>query len=144
MPFPCIPLHVRKADRLLSQMYERYFAKSGMRGTQFALLRAIAAMPEPFITEIGRILGMDQTTVTRNVEKLEKSGLVETGPKPGDTRKKMVRLSASGKARLAAAEPCWAEAQQALLDGLGEDEARELLRLLAKVSALAQESAEQG
>lgn len=139
MPFPCILLQIRKTDRQLSQMYGRYLAKSGMRSTQYGLLRAIAAMPDPFITDIGRALSMDQTTVTRNVEKLEKAGLVETGPNPSDTRKKMVRLSAHGKACLDAAEPYRAEAQQRILDGLGEEEAQQLLRLLAKVSDLAQQ-----
>lgn len=76
---------------------------------------------------------MDQTTVTRNIEKLEKMGLVETSPHPDDPRKKKVALSAMGKKKLAQVHPLWEEAQKHILSRMGEDDFKSLLQLLNKL-----------
>ena len=134
---PCACLHVRRADRQLSQMYDRYLRPLGIRSTQYGMLRCVDGLPDPFISDIGRFLGMDQTTVTRNVEKLEKSGLVLTSPHPDDPRKKKVELSAAGKATLAQAHPLWEEAQRHIVSQMGDDDFNDLLRLLGKLTQAA-------
>lgn len=132
----CACLHVRKTGRQLSQMYDRYLRRVGIRSTQYGLLKCVEALPEPFISDIGRVLGMDQTTVTRNIEKLERAGLVEAKPYPGDPRKKMVCLSSSGRDKLAEARPLWEAAQKRVRDGMSEDELATLLRLLGKLASV--------
>lgn len=133
----CACLHVRRADRLLSQLYDRYLRPAGIRSTQYGMLRCVEELPDPFISDIGRILSMDQTTVTRNVEKLEKAGLVETSPHPDDPRKKRVELSQSGRAKLAEARPFWEEAQKHVLAGLGQEDFDSLVHLLNKLARMA-------
>jgi len=137
MQLPCFFLEVRKAERRLSQLYGRYLEQNGMRITQYGLLRAIDGLEEPFITEIGQVLGIDQTTVTRNVEKLASSGLVICTHAPEDSRKKLVQLTPLGAESLEKAQPCWEKAQQHMVAGLGDDDVQQLLRLLAKVSRIA-------
>ncbi len=139
MQLPCLFLQVRKADRQLNQFYGKYLARNALRITQYGLLRAIAGLEEPSITEIGRVLGIDQTTVTRNVEKLEKMGLVASVHASADFRKKIMRLTPLGVESLEKAQPNWEEAQHLMLYGLGDDEARELLRLLAKAARIAEQ-----
>ena len=138
MQLPCLFLQIRKADRQLNQLYGKYLGRNGMRITQYGLLRAIDGLEEPSITEIGRVLGIDQTTVTRNVEKLENMGLVACTQAQADSRKKIVRLTPLGADRLAAAHPEWEKAQQRMISGLGDDDAQELLRLLSKVRHIAE------
>lgn len=135
---PCACLHVRRVGRQLSREYDQYLRRAGIRSTQYGMLRCVAALPEPFISDIGRVLGMDQTTVTRNVEKLETMGLVKTRPHAGDPRKKLVELSPVGKAKLAEALPLWEEAQRRILAGMDGNEYETLLQLLAKLSAAAE------
>lgn len=137
MQLPCLFLQVRKAERQLSQLYGSYLEQNGMRITQFGLLRAIDGLEEPSITEIGRVLGIDQTTVTRNVEKLEKSGIVICEHAQADSRKKLVKLTTLGKDSLERAEPCWEKAQHQVVTGLGDADTQELLRLLAKLASFA-------
>ena len=96
MQLPCIFLQIRKADRQLNHLYGKFLARKGMRMTQYGLLRAIAGLEEPSITEIGRVLGIDQTTVTRNVEKLEKMDLVASVHASADSRKKNMRQTQTG------------------------------------------------
>ena len=134
---PCVSLHVRRAGRQLSQLYDHYLRPAGIRSTQYGMLRCVETLPEPFISDIGRALGMDQTTVTRNISTLEKAGLVETRPHPDDPRKKAVRLSAAGKARLVAALPLWEEAQRHILSRMGRADCDTLLRLLGELSEAA-------
>lgn len=132
----CACLHLRRADRQLSQMYDQYLRPLGIRSTQYGMLRCVAGLPDPFISDIGRFLSMDQTTVTRNVEKLEKAGLVITRPHPDDPRKKKVELSAQGRAKLVEARPIWEEAQTRILARMGEDDFNSLLRLLGKLNQI--------
>lgn len=132
----CACLHVRRADRLLSQMYDKYLRPIGIRSTQYGMLRCVDGLPDPFISDIGRFLSMDQTTVTRNVEKLERDGLVATRPHPDDPRKKKVELSTLGKAKLTEAHPLWEEAQKRIVTGMGEDDFNTLLRLLGKLNQM--------
>ena len=136
---PCACLHVRKADRQLSQMYDRYLRPLGIRSTQYGMLRCVDGLPDPFISDIGRFLSMDQTTVTRNIEKLEKAGLVETGPHPDDPRKKKVELSAAGKTKLAQAHSLWEKAQKRIETRMGDVDFKSLLRLLDRLAQAAKE-----
>ena len=129
----CACLHVRRADRRLSQIYDRYLRPLGIRSTQYGMLRCVDGLPDPFISDIGRFLSMDQTTVTRNIEKLEKGGLVTTGPHPDDPRKKIVELSPAGKDTLVKAHPLWEKAQKQVISRMGEDDYNTLLRLLTKL-----------
>lgn len=129
----CACLHVRKTDRQLLQMYDRYLRPLGIRSTQYGMLKCVEGFPDPFISDIGRFLGMDQTTVTRNIEKLERAGLVKTGPHPDGTRKKKVELSPAGRDILAKAHPLWEEAQKKVLSYMGEDDYNTFLQLLGKL-----------
>ena len=63
----CVCMQLRKAGRVVTQIYDRCLRPVGIRGTQFALLKRIACMRRPFITDIGKVLCMDQTTATRNI-----------------------------------------------------------------------------
>lgn len=130
---PCACLHVRRADRQLSQMYDGYLRPLGIRSTQYGMLRCVEELPDPFISDIGRFLNMDQTTVTRNIEKLEKAGLVVTSAHPDDPRKKLVKLSADGKEKLAQAHPLWEEAQRHIIAKMDAEDFQDLLRLLNKL-----------
>ena len=69
-------------------------------------------MRRPFITDIGKVLCMDQTTATRNIGLLERAGFVAVGVHPDDARKKVVELTPEGQAKLEEAFPLWEEAQR--------------------------------
>lgn len=136
-PFICTCQILRKADRMLSQMYDNCLRPAGLRSTQFGLLKHIEKMPEPFISDIGRAMGMDQTTVTRNLEILEKQGLVVTTPHPDDPRKKRVALTPMGKAKIVEAFPLWEKAQTKIGSQLGAERLEDLHTLLNAVAKAA-------
>ena len=55
----CVCMQLRKAGRVVTQSYDRCLRPVGIRGTQFALLKRIACMRRPFITDIGKVHGSD-------------------------------------------------------------------------------------
>ena len=134
---PCTAMHVRRAGRQISKMYDYYLRPAGIRVTQYGMLRSISGLYQPFISDMGRILNMDQTTVTRNIEKLEKAGLVVTSAHPDDPRKKIIELSAAGQAKLAEALPLWEKAQHRIESHMGKADLAKLAQLLQKVSEAA-------
>lgn len=131
---PCTCLLVRRTGRQLSQMYDQYLRPAGIRCTQYSMLMCVAEIPDPFISDIGRFLGMDQSTATRNIKILEKAGLVETKSHPEDPRKIQVELSSSGKAKLIECHSLWEKAQRHILSSMGEDNLAKLFELLEKLT----------
>ena len=78
---------------------------------------------------------MDRTTLGRNILPLERDGLIEIGASPADRRRREVRLTPAGAARLRAARRGWAVAQQRFDEVFGADRAAALRDLLREVTA---------
>ena len=63
-------------------------------------------------------LAMDRTTLARNLEPLQRDGLVEVTPGK-DQRTRMVRLTARGAELVAKAIPLWEQGQKSVIEHLG-------------------------
>lgn len=129
----CLYCQTRLVERILAKIYDSFIGKTGIKSTQYSMLKRIANMHNPYISEIGTVLRMDQTTVTRNVAKLQKGGLIETFSLPRNSRKMHVRLTDLGYEKLAEAGILWEEAQALVKNHLGKDFER-LSRLLDRVT----------
>jgi DNA-binding MarR family transcriptional regulator len=127
----CTCFNLRKAARAVTQMYDEFLRPSGLRATQFSLLMLIRGMGPVRITELAEHAVMDRTTLKRNVELLEREGLVRIRP-GSDARVREVSLTAAAEERLAEALPLWQRAQAHVTRELGQGRAD---RLLADLSA---------
>lgn len=107
----CLCFAVRRAARAITQHYDRALRPTGLRATQFTLLTVLAlAGPLPVSRAAGR-LGMERTTLTRNLRPLVRQGLVTLGD--GDDRRiRTLTLTAKGRRAVVAALPHWRQAQQ--------------------------------
>ncbi|MNJ51334.1 hypothetical protein D3C77_466340 [compost metagenome] len=74
-------------------------------------------------------MGLDRSTLGRNLRVLEAEGLVALA-EGRDLRNRLVLLTDQGRERLQVAEPAWEKAQTSLIDTLGEGQRDELVRLL--------------
>ena len=72
----CICSAYRRATRALTQHFETYFRGSGLRGTQFTVLSTLAQTGPIPATRLARHLGMERTTLTRNLKPLEDRNLL--------------------------------------------------------------------
>lgn len=117
-PRRCVCATLRKATRSVTQYYDNALRPSGLRATQFNILAEVRGAGEATVTELARLLVMDQTTLTRGLALLERDRLLRTVPKP-DGRVKSVRLTEKGKRTLQSAFPLWAAAQKHMLKTIG-------------------------
>lgn len=115
----CACTRVRVAARAVTRHYDDALRPSGLRATQFAVLVAIALDGAISITALSTLLGMDRTTLTRNLRPLERERLVEIGPE-GWRRSRTLAITRKGQAAIEKATPLWTKAQQALKRKLGD------------------------
>jgi DNA-binding MarR family transcriptional regulator len=133
----CVCLGVNKAARATTRRYDAAFRPLGLTSGQFSLLAALHR-PEPVaLGKLAETLGMDRTTLNRNIRPLEDEGLVATVADPEDARVRALALTARGLEKLAAAAPVWRALQhdaKARVNGGGAgaawDEIRQQLLLL--------------
>jgi MarR family transcriptional regulator, organic hydroperoxide resistance regulator len=98
------------------------------------MLANIMRNPGITVSELARMLFMDQTTVTRNLRVLEKSSYVQLGAEATDSRIKRILVSNIGRAKMAEARPFWQKAQRDMERILGRESIEELLRSLNKIT----------
>lgn len=107
---PCYCGSLRQASRVVTQLYDQMLKPSGLKITQFGILKLLAACPELTTGGMAEALAMDSTTLTRTLKIILENGwiAVATG---ADRRQRCWRISADGLQRLQQAEPLWANAQ---------------------------------
>jgi len=122
----CVCFNLRKAARAMTQLYDDTLRPSGLRDTQFSLLTVIGAFGKLSITQLAEEAVMDRTTLTRNLDLLERDGLVriQVGE---DARVREVELTPTAHKKLAAAFPYWEKAQARVTKKLGADRLEQLL-----------------
>jgi len=123
----CIGFNLRKASRLLSQVYDQALRPSGLKVTQFSLMMAVAGNNGITIGKLARPLGMDRTTLSRNARILEKKGLIEIG-EGDDRREQVLNLTDKGALILLETVPLWEGVQKQLAEKMGNKRLGELLK----------------
>jgi DNA-binding MarR family transcriptional regulator len=131
----CVSYNLRRASRIVSKVYTMEMRSAPVRGPQFSLMMMIARRERPTISELARDIGADRTTMTRNLEQLEKKGLISVA-QGKDMRTKAVQLAPKGKAALERSISYWKKAQTKVLKTLGEDRWKRMLNDLSVLSTL--------
>jgi len=130
VPASCMGMHVRRASRIVTQIYDAALRPVGLLVNQFTILVAIHLFELTPITRLAQELFTDQTTLTRNLKLLEKKGLVAIEPGE-DRRVKLVSLTSEGQAVLERALPLWKQAQSDMMQQFGQQNWQTLLSLLS-------------
>src|SRR5580704_3296791 len=74
MRLPCACANLRRADRAVTQFYDAALRPSGLRATQFTLLQALTLSGEISQKQLGELLEIDSTTLTRTLVLLRSKG----------------------------------------------------------------------
>ena len=133
----CTSLNLRKAARASSQFLAGYLAPLGLRAGQFGILSHISKAGATTMTRLAEALAADRTTLTRNLQSLQRDGLVQIVP-GADRRVREIMLTDQGRLMLARAIPLWEVAEAALQERLGMESWQALLTHAAAVTALAE------
>jgi DNA-binding MarR family transcriptional regulator len=132
---PCACGRLRRASRALTQLYDDVMAPSGLRVTQFSLLRMLARENRARISDLAQRLLLDRTALSRTLEPLAKRGLVSIVP-GRDARTREVTLTRRGERAMRAAEPHWQRAQLRVASLLGAGKLESLLTALGEIETL--------
>jgi DNA-binding MarR family transcriptional regulator len=132
-PLPCMCASLRRASRALTQLYEEALRPTGLRVTQFTVLQTLSLAGEVTQKELGQILAMDSTTLTRTLTIMGRHGWIAKR-RGEDRREWRMRLSKAGETQFKKALPHWEKAQKQLRRQLGEDLSDNLMKLTQKVT----------
>ena len=106
----CICTSLRRAALATSEFYDNALRPSGLKVTMYRLLKRASEAGRPNISELSRIVGLDRSTLGRNLRVLERQNLIRfEGAR--DERARVVVLTPEGEVALAKARPLWAGAQ---------------------------------
>src|SRR5687768_13547638 len=98
-PNACTCFRMRKLARLLSLHYDRALAPVGINVNQYSILRRGSRATQP-MGELARELGMDRTTLSRDLKPLLEAGWIDL-VSGEDARQRCVSVTASGKRLIA-------------------------------------------
>jgi len=115
----CTCFHLRRATRRVTQIYDRQLAAVDLSLNQYSILRRTQSGPR-MLGELAEELGMDRTTLSRNLKPLLDSGLLRES-RGEDARQRLIALSKAGETRLKSAVPHWQRAQALIDTAFGAD-----------------------
>ena len=131
----CMCGRLRRAARALTQRYDDVMAPSGLRITQFSLLRTLAREGPQRISELASLTLLDRTALSRTLEPLAAEGFVKIAA-GSDARTREVSLTRAGETVLRRALPYWRQAQVEVSQQIGPQKMEALIGLLAHVEKL--------
>ncbi len=130
----CIATRVRLLNRVVTKAYDDCLRPLGLRSAQQTILVAISLMKAPTPTHIERRLSLDKSTVSRNVERMQRRGWVEFVPGE-DGRSHHLKLTAKGAQLLRESAAAWQLAQKKVGFLLGKEGVTALSRILSALGA---------
>ena len=125
----CVAVRLRTLNRAVTSLYDDALRPLGLRVGQLNLLVAIARMGRAKAGDICRVLRMDKSTLSRDVEVLRRNGWLEVDDSGGG-RSRPLRITATGLALLEAVRPAWQAAQAKAKALLGEEGAAAIARVV--------------
>ncbi|MGY0061929.1 MarR family winged helix-turn-helix transcriptional regulator [Streptomyces sp. LZ34] len=140
----CFAAAARRAARLLTAAYDRALAPSGLRIGQFSLLHSVALHGPLPLAQLAEHIGMDRTTLTRNLKPMVREGLLAVTPGAQDHRVRAVAVTNHGAERLLQALPLWEGAQADVAADFGVDRAARLRSELKAVARTGPAAADTG
>ena len=128
-PQGCTNFKLRQLLRSVSRLYDAQIAQAGLKGSQFSLLSHVVSLGPIAPSELATQMGMDASTLTRNLRPLSDKGWVVQGP-GGDARSRSIAITPAGREKHAEARQHWKRAQLSLNRLLGGDEVASLHRMI--------------
>jgi len=122
----CAGANARMAARRITQFLDAHMQGAGMSLAKFSLMSQIAAAHDDTLGALADRSGLEQSTLSRNLQVLERDGLVELTAVEGDLRRRAVWLTEAGARKLEAAIPVWRAAHAALAETVDPGLARRL------------------
>jgi DNA-binding MarR family transcriptional regulator len=127
---------IRRAQLAVFQNFLKVMAAVELRPAQFAVLTIMEASPGLKQSQICELLDMKRANFVALFDDLEKRGLAERAPAPGDRRSNALFLTKKGKAFLARANRLHEDHEALIVQRIGAEGKQQLLDLLERLSTM--------
>jgi DNA-binding MarR family transcriptional regulator len=117
----CIAVRLRLVNRVITGVYDESLRPLGLKVSQMNILVVAAKLGVARPAEVCRILQMDTSTLSRNVERMRAKGWLETVVDAQDARAQPFRVTAAGRKLLERVVPVWKRAQKKAAGMLGTE-----------------------
>lgn len=132
----CLGWTSRLAARRLARQLELGMAEAGMPLAQFWLMAQIASSPDDRLGALAERMGLDPSSLSRNLKIIERRGWIEIVLAEADQRRRMVWLTEAGARALEAALPVWSIAHGRLAALLPSSLGLDLAQLAAAMGEI--------
>ena len=122
---------------MASQFLEVYLEPVGLHASQYGMLRQVSKAGSLSMTQLADLMYLDRTTLTRNLQVLEREGLVAI-VSGTDKRVREIALTDKGREIFEQAVPLWEQAETALAERLGAGKREAMLDYVAALITLDQ------
>ena len=131
-PSLCINAKLRRLHRLINSAYQKMLKPFGLRGSMLSILFIIGKKERVNQKYIADALVLDQSTMSRDVKKLERDGLVRIS-KGLDPRHSELELTPQGQQLLEEISPVWEAMHQKVERILGQYSVQQIDVLTAAI-----------
>jgi DNA-binding MarR family transcriptional regulator len=131
----CYCINLRRAAGAVTAYYDRILIPSSLTVNQYSLLLNLKKLGESNINGLADCVGLERTTLIRNIKPLLDRGYISNVPWTG-ARDRRLLVTDAGTEALAVAAPLWKEAQNQVSKKLGAVNVELLNELLWELEAL--------
>ena len=128
----CLLLNTRMAARAVTRRYDRELRPFGVTAAQFTILSTMSIHPDQSVTDLAKSIAMDRTTLSRNLDLLERKRLI-AGRDAEKGNGRLVSLSEEGAALVPKLLPVWRGLQNEMNALLGSDAMNALIAGLQRL-----------
>lgn len=122
----------RAAQRLRSVTGEQA-ERHGIQLRDYIVLSALAMSSDLTQVELGKLLGLDKTTLMSQLDRLERMGLVVRRTDPQDRRRRIPAITENGQTVREKVAAACTEVETATLDGFDPEHVRTFRRMLFEI-----------
>ena len=128
----CYCTNLRRSANAISEIYDTELKCTGLTNAQYYLLITLWRLGSANITHWAEHVGLDRSTMVRNIKPLQNRDLIEAAPGRGKT----FTLSAEGRTTLNSAVPLWQKAPKKIETKLEKEDIEALFRINDKLLQL--------
>jgi DNA-binding MarR family transcriptional regulator len=116
----CVAVRLRLLNRVVTNLYDDALRPLGLKVSQLNILIATAKLDVARPNQVCKILHLEPSTLSRNVERMRAHGWLEVVPGE-DARFQPFRLTPQGKRMIEKAVSGWEKAQRQATELLGRE-----------------------
>jgi DNA-binding MarR family transcriptional regulator len=129
----CLVFNTRVAARAVTRYCDAMLRPYGVTAAQFSLMGGIRRGEGRTVTDLAETNGIDRTSLTRNLDRLEAMGLIASHPaKKGNAR--VCDLTDEGEALVQVLVPVWVKAQTEMRELMSTSDFSTTLTVLKRLS----------